>query len=89
MRVLPDGFDGNDTALRTVLDGTSYGFGRASRVALGGWRRGGPPVGRHGGYFVRCSEIPSVAKATLEEEVGTARLKPRPFKATMGRSSER
>ena len=28
------------------------------------------------------AEIPSVAKATLEEEVATARLKPRPFKAT-------
>ena len=33
------------------------------------------------------AEIPSVAKATLDEEVGTARLKPRPFKATTGRSS--
>ena len=30
--------------------------------------------------FARA-EIPSVAKATLDEEVATARLKPRPFKA--------
>ena len=50
-------------------------------------------MGHPGGRALKSrfagAEIPSVAKATLDEEVGTARLKPRPFKATTAQDDER